>query len=115
MFSVWYFFTYHSSYYNNNSSEDINYPTIHSSCSNNNSCGGDLICDIKCNRCKKKIGGNCSGDVDCETGLICHNWICTDKKPFHDNISSEAFDQLHSSNIKKKNVHWNDSNDIFLI
>jgi len=56
---------------------DPNIPTIHAQCHENNSCGGDLTCDTICHRCKKKIGGNCAGDVDCETGLRCINWKCS--------------------------------------
>lgn len=53
-------------------------PTMHVTCEDNISCGGDLVCDVKCKTCKQKLYGNCATDVDCETGLYCHNWKCVD-------------------------------------
>lgn len=52
-------------------------PTMYSKCINNKECGGDLICD--CRRCKKQLGGDCAVDYDCETGLYCNNWICSEE------------------------------------
>jgi hypothetical protein len=57
--------------------DSIAIPTIHSRCNQNSPCGGDLVCDLNCKRCKKKINGDCSADIDCESGLRCHNWKCS--------------------------------------
>lgn len=55
-------------------------PTMYARChvdlTGSNSCGGDLICDLNCRRCKKRIGGNCATDSDCISGLHCHEWKC---------------------------------------
>jgi hypothetical protein len=69
------------------------YPTIHSKCNQNSSCGGDLVCDVGCNRCKKQLSGDCSNNVDCESGLICQNWKCV---PIPDN--SIPYDHIYDSN-----------------
>ena|SRR5438132_13196325 len=63
-----------------------NIPTLHAICSTNNYCGDDMTCDVsskrkKEGRCKKKVGGSCSSDVDCEQGLMCSKkWKCVKKK-----------------------------------
>lgn len=59
---------------------DVDIPTLHSKCDNNTSCGGDLICNKNCKRCKKKLGGDCSMDIDCDDGLKCYEWKCVSKK-----------------------------------
>lgn len=62
----------------NTNLKEPEFPTIHSHCEKNSLCGGDLICDRSCNRCKKPIGGDCATDVDCQTGLHCSsNWTCS--------------------------------------
>lgn len=63
-------------------------PTLHSKCDINQHCGGDLICNKNCKRCKKQLGGDCSMDIDCDEGLKCHDWKCVSKI--------------------KKHVKWND-------
>lgn len=70
---------------------------IHSRC--NGSCSGDLTCDLHSKRCKKQLGGDCAMDVDCQTGLYCNNWKCSNEKPFH-NLSTEF-----KAKTDKK-VHW---------
>lgn len=90
------------------------YPTIHSQCPNNHSCGGDLICDTTCHRCKMKLGGDCAINTDCENGLICHDWKCSDPKVNVKETINEDSDELNNQSIKK-NVHWNDNNEIFYI
>ena len=101
-------------------SPDI-YPTIHSPCHDNSlcdgvfcvrNCGGDLICDPVCHRCKKKLGGVCSSTVDCETGLICSNWICVSDDGVEDDLSDPSF-SISSPN--QKHVRWTDHNEIFPI
>lgn len=68
-------------YNSSNNSKPINeieeYPTIHSECSNRSTCGGDLVCDSSCNKCRKPLGSTCAADVDCEKGLMCKNWVCS--------------------------------------
>jgi len=101
-----------------------NYPTIHARCRKDpkcdgttcvSDCGGDLTCDKICHRCKKKIHGSCSSDVDCETGLICHNWKCVPQKST-DNISIENLhDEVPNSFTDKKHIYWNDKYEIFKI
>lgn len=82
------------------------HPTIHSMCNQNSLCGGDLVCDINCHRCKKKVGGSCSSDIDCESHLICHNWICTSTQE----SDSYVVEPNHiTPNKSTKNVQWNDS------
>lgn len=80
-------------------------PTIHSKCKDTSSCGGDLICDTICHRCKKRIGGNCSSDIDCESGLLCKNWICVSS---NNNISNDIALSPKSKHSSKR-VHWNDN------
>ncbi|CAH6420589.1 Hypothetical protein HVR_LOCUS1230 [uncultured virus] len=101
---------------NTNSSITDEFATIHAHCHKDTSCGGDLTCDVTCHRCKKQVGGDCSGDVDCQTGLHCHNWKCTDPShnldfPKNSPIDNDNKDKLqshtNSSNSKRK-VHWKD-------
>lgn len=78
--------------------------TMHSKCNRDNSCGGDLTCDIISHRCKKQLGGDCSSDVDCQTGLYCNNWKCSS------HAGELNFDQISDINpVKsslKNKVHW---------
>jgi hypothetical protein len=99
-----------------------NYPTMHARCRKDprcdgtvcvSDCGGDLICDTTCHRCKKKIGGNCSSTVDCETGLICDNWKCTPNSSSFDETPHQY--SMTYINNDKKQVHWNEQNEIFQI
>ena len=89
-------------------------PTMHARCRSNSACGGDLVCDVQCHRCKQKVGGNCAVDVDCESGLRCHDWKCI---PF--NVDSTGDATKHSSNTQKPanpEVHWDDAkNETFYI
>lgn len=90
------------------------YPTMHARCKDGTKCGGDLICDNNCHRCKKRKGGACAGDVDCESGLICNNWICTSSEDV--TIINDKNSKSNSSiEIKdKKGVRWDESrNQIF--
>lgn len=89
---LWYYIPKH---------EDVEYPTMHARCNRSSSCGGDLVCDIQCNTCKKTQDGDCSSDVDCEFGLYCHNWKCT-----HIPGKSEITETKQSGDTNKK-VHWN--------
>lgn len=108
-------------WYSDPPSESPNYPTMHSRCRNDPSCdgttcvsqcGGDLTCDKICHRCKKTLGGTCSSTVDCETGLICHNWKCqSNNSP----PNVDIFPPDTSNSIDKKQVHWADKNEIFFI
>lgn len=90
----------------------ISPPTVHARCNSSSSCGGDLVCDSHCHRCKKKLNGDCATDVDCESGLHCHNWKCVPNPP-HILIDPS------SSQPKKrtlKTVTWNDDlNETFYI
>jgi len=85
----------------NNVSDD--YPTMHAKCDINSPCNGELVCDSKCLRCKKKIFSDCANDVDCESGLRCVNWKCS----YEDNFSYS--DKSTKSKLKRKTVKWNDS------
>ncbi len=91
-----------------NSPDTIDHPTMYSKCKIDSQCGGDLVCD--CNRCKKRLGGNCSSNSDCELDLICHNWLCSDPKDPKDSnkINPDINDIPKSSNNNKKHVKWND-------
>lgn len=78
-------------------------PTIHAKCQSNQGCGDSLVCDLNCHRCRKKIGGDCSNDVDCESGLKCHNWKCTDNTHHSPIIDTKTKDKT-----THKSVHWNE-------
>lgn len=87
--------------------ESSHYPTVHARCRSDSACGGDLVCDLHCNRCRKKIGGDCSGDNDCESGLRCHNWKCS---PDDSNYTAETpKDSMKSNKGPVKGVRWNDT------
>ena len=89
----------------------IDIPTIHAKCQKEGNCGDNLICDIECRRCKQKIGGACSSDVDCQSGLICSDWKCSD---FKETIEKKNTDILPTNDTKKE-VRWKDVNEIFYI
>lgn len=97
------------------------YPTMHARCHKDTPCGGDLICDDSCYRCKKGVDGDCAGDVDCQTGLHCHQWKCKPNLP--DNKISDLSSKeppvlpIQPTIIPKpkKRVRWNDKNQIFNI
>lgn len=98
-------------------SKEANHPTIHARCRENSTCGGDLVCDTNCRRCKKKEGGACAIDVDCESGLQCRNWICAPTEvgaPISDSLKSSP-NVEHNKQSDTKKVHWNDYNEIFYI
>jgi hypothetical protein len=71
-------------------------PTMHARCHADHPCGGDLTCDMKCFRCRKKDGGECATDTDCESGLICHNWKCSP------NLTAA----IKSQNLKTENLDY---------
>lgn len=88
--------------------EQENYPTMHSACNINAPCGGDLVCDK--DRCKKGLDGDCSADNDCQVGLMCDNWICTNK---HNDIKDINVDNIavDKSPIISK-IQWKE-NDVY--
>lgn len=87
-------------------SEEPSYPTVHARCRSDSTCGGDLICDLNCNRCRKKIGGNCSADMDCESGLRCREWKCTrTKEPDNPKLEEHSKSHIYDS----KGVHWDET------
>lgn len=99
-----------SSNLSSDSSDSPVYPTIHARCQSSSSCGGDLVCDLNCHRCKKKLGGDCSNDLDCESDLHCHNWKCISDPP--SSLIDVSSPKKHSS----KGVKWNDDlNQTFYI
>ena len=49
-------------------------PTIHSHCTT--TCGGHLICDPLCHRCRATLNTPCSSTIDCQSGLHCINYRC---------------------------------------
>lgn len=87
---------------------DPSIPTMHSRCRTDVPCGGDLICDLNCRRCKKRVGGDCATDTDCESGLHCYDWKCT-----MDNLPEvsllEASSLIHDKEITDKEVKWDDA------
>lgn len=89
--------------------EEITPPTMHAKCYTNHGCGGDLTCDVVCSRCKKKIGGNCASDVDCETGLVCRSWKCSDNL---DNLTDNTIMSVKHSN---KHIQWANNDEIYPI
>lgn len=90
--------------------EDItHYPTVHARCRSNTTCGGDLICDLNCNRCRKQVNGDCSADNDCQSGLICYNWKCVPEIPLLDNTIEDTEQIKHKTD---KSVRWNEHNEI---
>lgn len=98
-----------------NSDDAINYPTMHARCRSNSSCGGDLICDLNCRRCRKKLGGDCSSDIDCESGLHCYDWKCIPNPNFHPVINTSNLPPDNSDlnqNLDTKEVHWDDNQNI---
>ena len=96
-------------------SEETNYPTVHARCRSDSTCGGDLICDMNCNRCRKKIGGNCSADMDCESGLRCREWKCTRVKELKELKELKESDEPKLEEHGKphindsKGVHWDET------
>lgn len=102
-------------WYTTPANEDIVYPTIHARCKMNSACGGDLVCDLNCHRCKKQAYGDCASDVDCESGLHCVNWQCVDSVP--DMPVSETSDiQDGNPTDDAKSVRWReDITETFLI
>ena len=96
LFVFWWYGTYH---------DHDSVPTMHAECQLN-SCGGDLVCDLGCNRCKKSLDGDCSTDTDCEFGLYCHKWKCSTEP----HISHDIPLPLNNI-IEKKVVKWDDNNN----
>jgi hypothetical protein len=80
-------------------------PIMHARCKNT-PCGGDLICDDVCYRCKQKVGGKCATNIDCQSSLLCHNWICTDPTNIMEPIDDTQNDI--TINHSDKHVHWED-------
>jgi hypothetical protein len=86
-------------------------PTLHGRCSEN-SCGGELICDLPSRACRQPLGGRCVNNVDCASGLYCQNWTCVNKKtPSSNNSSSNNSSSNNSSSNNSKashdrTVHW---------
>lgn len=106
-------------------SDDSHQPTIHATCKDGVPCGGDLVCDINCKRCKKQIGGNCAHDVDCETGLRCYHWKCINSQNTNSqdinsqNINSQDIvsdNDISSSNnfTSSSKISWNPVPDVFV-
>jgi hypothetical protein len=95
-----------------------NLPTMHSRCQIN-TCGGDLVCDLNCNRCKKNLAGDCSTDIDCNSGLYCHNWQCAPIIPPPLNIIPREPSSVNitaTTAPEKKSVKWDDTkNEIFFL
>jgi len=84
-------------YFNNIVDINLNYdePVMYSHCNLNSQCGGDLVCDIKCQRCKQSLGGNCSTNNDCQQSLICSEWVCSYPKNYlSDNIKNNQSDNI---------------------
>ena len=88
-------------------SDDI--PTIHAVCQTDKNCGSNLSCDTQFNRCKQKIEGPCSSDIDCESGLFCSNWKCSNFITDDNDITT-----TNTMNAKKE-VRWNEVNEIFFV
>lgn len=89
------------------SDDEPNIPTIHSSCNISDDCGGSLVCDNSCNKCKNNNGNKCASDVDCLSGHFCQNWVCT---PFSQSSTGGA-PKINPKSRKStdKSVKWNDS------
>lgn len=51
-------------------------PTLHAKC-DEVGCGGNLVCDSTCDRCRQKLNSPCANDIDCIDGLRCIDWICS--------------------------------------
>jgi hypothetical protein len=86
------------------------HPTIHARCQSNSTCGGDLICDLNCHRCRKQSGGDCANDVDCEFGLQCHDWKCSpvDEPKISDAPSKSSNKGDKERPKRNKSVRWAD-------
>lgn len=101
-------------WYTTPESENIIYPTIHARCQKNSVCGGDLVCDLNCHRCKKQAYGDCASDVDCESGLLCVNWQCVDGT--HSTFDSNVSELTHIHTDDTKSVRWReDITETYLI
>lgn len=87
--------------------EDI-IPTLHAKCIEVD-CGGQLVCDRTSHRCLQTIGGPCADDIDCSHGLLCINWVCSNKDV--DNINK---DDIIKDNItvKSRSIKWADEYNI---
>lgn len=79
-----------------------NTPILHSYCTEN-TCGGELVCDMVSHRCRKPEGSQCAGDVDCVSGLQCRNWRCVTADVLNTSTESEGEDVRKPS---AKKVHW---------
>lgn len=102
----------------------VNIPAIHTRCHNQNICGDQFVCDTTNNRCKQRLGGPCSMDIDCQSELLCSNWICSDSKPnimddkaINKPLNTSNPDIIDDKSINKplntsKHIKWNSSNDI---
>lgn len=102
-----YFNSYEDKEESDDGEEDIN-PTMYSFCDIGINCGNDLVCDKQ--RCKKDLGGECSTLNDCRSGLICHNWMCTNSN----NQGIKLVNKIEKR-ATNKNVRWNDNNQIYYI
>lgn len=89
-------------------------PIMHARCRENTPCGGDLICDLKCKRCKQPVHGDCAVDTDCETGLHCLNWKCIPTSDNHD-LKEWVHDDSEPSTSDTHHVSWKATNEIFYI
>lgn len=88
-------------------------PTMHARCQNATSCGGDLICDVHCHRCKKQIGGDCSSDIDCESNLRCQDWRCVNNLQ-EILLDSSNYESNYESNHKSNHESNHESNGMLL-
>lgn len=91
----------------NDSQEDLPIPTMHSFCDPNRSCGGDLVCDSQCHRCKMKAGGDCAGDGDCDRNFRCHDWKCIlIDNTFDSPIVSDPPMEQPPTSDHRKHIQW---------
>lgn len=95
-------------WFNSEEQTTTHYPTVHARCRSDTTCGGDLVCDLSCNRCRQQLNGDCSMDTDCQSGLRCHRWKCVLEKETVD----EYDEQLDKKNKSDKSVRWNEINEI---
>ena len=99
------YFIYYWYFSANNTTDNI-IPTLHAKC-NEVGCGGNLVCDSTCDRCRQTLNSPCANDIDCTHGLHCIDWICGDNK-IAESDNLDHLDTLDQLPMKPPTIRWAD-------